>query len=115
MENERGECILAPGLQPVIEPCKPGQEFYYLPTGYRKIPLSTCIGEHEVYKSERKECSAWQQPNQEGAREGILAIMFAWVKNLVLVILILAGTGVLFFYLYQNKNVQRYVLFGRVD
>ncbi|KAF3769263.1 Oligoxyloglucan reducing end-specific cellobiohydrolase [Cryphonectria parasitica EP155] len=49
-----GACKLVPGFQPMdhSEYCKqnPDQVEYYEPTGYRKIPLSTCVGGVEFDK-----------------------------------------------------------------
>jgi hypothetical protein len=50
--QEDGSCKLAPGLQPLspLEMCAkdPNLFEYYEPTGYRKIPISTCHGGREL-------------------------------------------------------------------
>lgn len=50
----QGDCFLVPGLQPFdhAQYCKenPSAIEYYDPTGYRKIPLSTCHGGKEFDK-----------------------------------------------------------------
>lgn len=60
-----GSCALVPGMQPLnpVEQCSadPGLVEYYEPTGYRRIPLTTCQGGKEMdYTSQSHPC-----PNHE--------------------------------------------------
>lgn len=70
-------CKIVPGLQPIDHSlaCKenPGQVDYWEPTGYRKIPLSTCQGGKEYDKqSELKTCPGMDE--EFAKRHGISGV-----------------------------------------
>lgn len=77
-----GACHLVAGLQPLDhkEYCKanPGLIEYYEPTGYRKIPLSTCVGGTEYDKqSEPKACPGKESEYEERHRISGVGLFFA--------------------------------------
>lgn len=93
-----GECLLVPGLVPVdrIQEChdNPDQIEYYEPTGYRRIPLSTCEGGKEMDRIVAKECPGKEKEFNEKHGLGgfwvFLIVMFSigaagsagwWVYN----------------------------------
>ncbi|KAL8949246.1 MAG: hypothetical protein Q9222_004620, partial [Ikaeria aurantiellina] len=71
-----GSCKLVSGLSPPDHSlaCKddPKRMSYFLPTGYRRVPLSTCEGGNELEKYESKEvpCSG-HEPEFEEAHRGL--------------------------------------------
>lgn len=64
-----GECLLVPGMEPVdrIQECRdnPDQVEYFEPTGYRKIPLSTCVGGKEMDRIVAKPCPGKEEEYHE--------------------------------------------------
>src|SRR2546430_9100938 len=55
-----GTCKLVPGFSPpdhsLICSKDPNAETYYEPTGYRRIPLSTCSGKNLEWASRQRDC-----------------------------------------------------------
>ncbi|KUI60044.1 Vacuolar protein sorting/targeting protein 10 [Cytospora mali] len=80
--DNHGSCQLVNGLQPVdhIQWCKenPDQVEYYEPTGYRKIPISTCQGGAEYDKQAPVHACPGKEPEFE-QRHGMsgLGLFFA--------------------------------------
>jgi hypothetical protein len=76
-----GSCALVQGLQPqdhaLVCKTNPNQVSYYEPTGYRKIPISTCSGGKELDKWESKErpCPGHQKEFEE-TRRGLSGFAF---------------------------------------
>ncbi|KAF7724908.1 vacuolar protein sorting/targeting protein PEP1 [Apophysomyces ossiformis] len=56
VRDENNKCVLVPGLQPLIPKCDGSIDFYYEPTGYRKIAGSTCENGHELDKGQQHWC-----------------------------------------------------------
>jgi hypothetical protein len=77
-----GECLLVPGLEPAnkVQECmdNPDQVEYFEPTGYRKIPLSTCEGGKEMDKIVAKPC-----PGKEGEFEEKHGLSGVWIFLIV--------------------------------
>ncbi|OLL21991.1 Vacuolar protein sorting/targeting protein 10 [Neolecta irregularis DAH-3] len=77
-----GSCELAPGAQPPDhqELCKTNKSTveWYEPTGYRKIPLSTCVGGKQLDKSSSHPCPGKEQEYKEG-RKGLSGFAFFWI------------------------------------
>jgi len=68
-----GTCQLVPGLEPQDheENCRqnPGQVEFWYPTGYRRIPLTTCQGGRELDKLESRPCPGHEK--EYGKKHGI--------------------------------------------
>jgi hypothetical protein len=56
VRDSNNKCVLVPGLSPLEPQCDGTRDFYYKPTGYRKIAASTCQGGNELEKSEEMWC-----------------------------------------------------------
>ncbi|KIW22974.1 uncharacterized protein PV07_11214 [Cladophialophora immunda] len=78
-----GTCQLVPGLQPADheQKCRdnPGQLEFWYPTGYRRIPLTTCQGGRELDKLESRPCPGHEEEYKK--KHGItgVALFFAIV------------------------------------
>lgn len=76
-----GTCQLVPGLQPQDheQKCRdnPDQVEFWYPTGYRRIPLTTCQGGRELDKLESRPCPGHE--NEYGKKHGLggAALFFA--------------------------------------
>jgi hypothetical protein len=81
-----GTCTLASGQHAVTPACNKGQEYYFVPTGYSKLPKSTCEGEHLIYPSEQRKCTEWSQapdtdvpnadvPKSSGVTSGVVFLV----------------------------------------
>ena len=87
-----GSCVLVPGLDPLNheEFCRDNPDWieFFLPTGYRKIPISTCQGGKELDKIEPLPCPGHE--DDFGKKHGIsgIGLFFA------IVIPILAAGGI---------------------
>lgn len=97
-----GACHLVQGLQPVdhIQYCKenPNAVEYYDPTGYRKIPLSTCMGGQEYDKqSEVHSCPGKEDEFQE--RHGISGVGLFFAITVPFAVAAAAG-----WWVYRNWN-----------
>ncbi|AOA64001.1 Putative membrane glycoprotein [Komagataella phaffii CBS 7435] len=90
--DESGICRLVPGFSPPdhSEICNSESRpvEYWVPTGYRKIPMSTCEGGVELDKVEPKPCPG----REESFRE-----KYGGLRGLGLVVAALAGLGVVGF------------------
>ena len=70
-----GSCTLVPGLQPAdhAQKCRdnPDQIEFWYPTGYRRIPMTTCQGGRQLDKSEALPCSGHEDEyNQKHGLSG---------------------------------------------
>ncbi|CAI4216675.1 unnamed protein product [Parascedosporium putredinis] len=77
-----GQCSLVPGLSPlsVEEWCKlhPDEPEYYEPTGYRRIPLTTCEGGRELDKSLNSQpCKGHEEEYEKRHKVSGVVIFFA--------------------------------------
>lgn len=103
-----GTCRLVDGLKPPdpLEQCKanPDQFEYYDPTGYRKIPISTCQGGKEMeYTAGSHPCPGHEKEYQEKKGISGAALFFA------VVVPIAAATGV-GYWVWRNWDGK----FGRI-
>lgn len=86
----------------------PSRETYYLPTGYRRIPLDTCQGGRELEKWESKEkpCPG-KEPEYARAHRGLSGF---WI--FVLAVLLPAGAaGGIGYWVWQHWDGK----FGRIQ
>ncbi|KAI7866898.1 hypothetical protein BDF14DRAFT_1808956 [Spinellus fusiger] len=44
VRNDQNKCVLVPGLSPFQPECNDNIDFYYEPTGYRRIAATSCVG-----------------------------------------------------------------------
>lgn len=106
-----GSCKLVSGLEPPDHSrvCKedPEKMSYFLPTGYRRIPLSTCEGGNELEKYESKEvpCRGHEE-DFENAHRG-LSGFWIFILAVVLPIGIASAVG---YWVWQNWDGK----FGRI-
>ncbi|KAI4104465.1 MAG: hypothetical protein L6R37_003208 [Teloschistes peruensis] len=106
-----GSCKLVSGFEPPdhSQVCKkdPKKESYFLPTGYRRVPLSTCKGGNELEKYESKEepCPG-HEPDFAKAHRG-LSGLWLFIFAVVLPIGIASAVG---YWVWQNWNDK----FGRI-
>jgi hypothetical protein len=82
--DNHGQCSLVSGLQPLSGPewCKknPNETSWYEPTGYRRVPLTTCDGGNELDKtSEEHPCAGYEDEFERKHRTSGLALFFAIV------------------------------------
>jgi hypothetical protein len=102
--DQNGECKLVPGYTPPDHSlvCKEfGVDEYWLPTGYRRIPLSTCVGGHEFDKVEAQPCPGKEEEFKRNHKG-----LTGFPLFLVIIIPIL-GASILIFVIY-NHYVGRY-------
>lgn len=102
--DQSGQCKLVPGYTPPDHSlvCKEfGVDEYWLPTGYRRIPLSTCEGGQEFDKVEPKACPG-KEEEFERRHKGLTGLALFFV-----IIIPILGAGVLVFVIY-NHYVGRY-------
>ncbi|KAI8075104.1 hypothetical protein BC940DRAFT_363148 [Gongronella butleri] len=50
VRNDKGDCVLVSGYEPIVPECDGSVDFVYYPSGYRKIAASTCQGGDELDK-----------------------------------------------------------------
>ncbi|KAI8067678.1 uncharacterized protein B0P05DRAFT_552523 [Gilbertella persicaria] len=74
VRDANNRCVLVPGLSPLVPTCDGSRDYYYTPTGYRKIAASTCEGGKELDKigAEQMWC-----PGASRSGHGWVAIIFA--------------------------------------
>lgn len=99
MDNH-GQCSLVNGLEPLSgqEWCNqhPNETSWFEPTGYRKIPLSTCKGGAELDKTSTEHpCAGYEDKFEKKHRTSGLAIFFA-------VVIPFAFAGAIGWYVYRN-------------
>lgn len=81
--DNHGQCLLVQGLKPVSgqEWCSknPNATSWFEPTGYRRVPLSTCKGGKQLDQtSEEHDCDGHQEVRKKKGTSGV-AIFFAVV------------------------------------
>jgi len=101
MRNEGGDCVLAPGTQPLDNDpdgqCATGQEFWYERTAYRQIPYSSCTGGDSKYRGKAHPC-----PGLAGH-----GALFWWT----IILIPFAFTGLVAWWYYRRSGMARgYVL-----
>ncbi|KAF1797441.1 hypothetical protein V8B55DRAFT_1516083 [Mucor lusitanicus] len=74
VRDSNNKCVLVPGYSPLEPTCDGTRDFYYTPTGYRKIAASTCQGGKELEKigAEQMWC-----PGASHSGSGWVAFIFA--------------------------------------
>lgn len=94
-----GSCVLVPGLEPAdperICKGKPNLIEYYDPTGYRRIPITTCVGGLEMDVSTPHSCPGHEKEFTEKHALSGLGLFFA----VVIPFAAAAGIG---WYVYRN-------------
>lgn len=104
-----GRCQLVAGLPPPnhAESCSvnPGQTEYFEPSGYRRIPLTTCQGGQELeYIGQPKPCPGKEDEFQKSHGIGAIGLFFA----ITLPIAAAAGVG---YWVWRNWS---YKGFGQI-
>ncbi|KAK7744939.1 vacuolar protein sorting/targeting protein PEP1 [Cytospora paraplurivora] len=98
--DNHNSCKLVTGLQPVdhIQWCKenPDQVEYYEPTGYRRIPLSTCEGGAEFDKQAPSHACPGKEPEFE-QRHGLSGLALFFV--IIIPVALAAAAG---WWVYKN-------------
>ncbi|RDW84651.1 hypothetical protein BP6252_02241 [Coleophoma cylindrospora] len=96
-----GSCALVKGLQPSDHSavCKTDENVfeYYDPTGYRRIPLTTCVGGREMDVSVAHPCPGREDEFQKKRGTSAIAIFFA----VIIPIGLAAGAG---YWVWTNWN-----------
>lgn len=106
-----GTCKLVPGLQPKDpkEMCVNDKVFeYYAPTGYRKLPTSTCQGGQELDKYEPKPCPGKELEYNKEHGTGISGF------NLFIVIFVPVLAFVFALWFVYDKGIRRNGGFARL-
>ena len=105
-----GSCELVPGLTPADHSAvcneNPSLVEYFEPTGYRRIPITTCDGGRELDKLVSKPCPGHQQEFEKKHGISGVGLFFAIVIPISLAI----GVG---YYVWQNWQ-QRFLGFGQI-
>ena len=82
-----GSCALVPGLDPPDHSlnCKanPDQVEYFYPTGYRRVPLTTCQGGNEFDKSKAEPCDGHEDEFERKHGIGSAGLFFAIVVPII--------------------------------
>ncbi|KAI8364623.1 hypothetical protein BD560DRAFT_165544 [Blakeslea trispora] len=91
VRDDNNRCVLVPGLSPLVPTCDGSRDFYYTPTGYRKIAASSCKGGKELDKigAEQMWC-----PGSTRSGHSWVAIIFAPI----------IAAGLVFAILYYRKQ-----------
>lgn len=81
-----GTCELVPGFDPpdhqAMCSANKGQKVWYTPTGYRKIPLSTCEGGQQLDKVEEHPCPGYEKEYNDAHSLGGFAIFMIILVSL---------------------------------
>ncbi|KAL8839972.1 MAG: hypothetical protein Q9170_001514 [Blastenia crenularia] len=106
-----GSCKLVSGLEPPDHSkiCKddPKRESYFRPTGYRRVPLSTCVGGNELEKYESKEAPCpGHEPEFEKKHRG-LSGFWLFIFGFVLPVAVAGSIG---YWVWRNWDGK----FGRI-
>lgn len=106
-----GSCQLVPGLEPPnhTQYCKdnPKQVEFWYPTGYRRIPLTTCLGGRELDRLESKPCPGHEQEYEKKHGISGVGLFFA----IVIPIAAAAGVG---YWVYGRWQQQGFGGFGAI-
>ncbi|KAK2589539.1 vacuolar protein sorting/targeting protein PEP1 [Conoideocrella luteorostrata] len=100
ISDNSGQCSLVKGLDPLSgkELCSknPNATSWFEPTGYRRIPLSTCEGGREMDKTAPEHpCEGHEEEFEKKHRVSGVAVFFA-------VVLPFAAAGAIGWYVYRN-------------
>lgn len=100
--DNHGQCQLVNGFTPITgsEWCDkyPNETSYYEPTGYRRVPLSTCQGGNELDKTSTEHpCNGHEDEFKKKHRTSGVVIFLA-------VIIPFALAGIMGWYVYRNWN-----------
>ncbi|ODV63374.1 vacuolar protein sorting/targeting protein 10 [Ascoidea rubescens DSM 1968] len=105
--DEHGECRLITGYSPPdhSQYCKQNRDAieYWVPTGYRRIPLTTCQGGNEFDKVDPMPC-----PGREEAFASIYERGLQGLKLILLIAAILVGSFIVFYITYRYYYYARY-------
>ncbi|KAF7557667.1 hypothetical protein G7046_g5988 [Stylonectria norvegica] len=98
--DNAGQCNLVPGLKPLSgqEWCQlhPNETTWFEPTGYRKVPLSTCEGGREMDKiSTEHPCAGYEDDFEKKHRTSFWTILLA-------IIIPFSVAGSIGWYVYNN-------------
>lgn len=98
--DNHGQCSLVNGLEPLSgqQWCAdhPNETTWFEPTGYRRVPLSTCMGGKELDKtSPEHPCEGYEDDFEKKHRTSGVAIFFA-------VVIPMALAGAIGWYVYTN-------------
>ena len=106
-----GTCKLVPGLEPEdhVENCRknPKQVEFWYPTGYRKIPLSTCQGGQELDKITSSPCPGHEREYEE--KHGLSGLGLFFV--ILVPVLVAGGFG---FWAYRKWQSDGFGDFGQI-
>jgi len=109
--NADGSCQLVPGMEPPdhIQNCRdnPKQIEFYYPTGYRRIPLTTCSGGRELDKLESQPCPGHEDEYEKKHGIGGAALFFAIFIPLAAA----AGVG---YWVFTRWQQQGFGHFGQI-
>ncbi|OZJ04165.1 hypothetical protein BZG36_03117 [Bifiguratus adelaidae] len=90
IRNSDGHCVLAPNASPPKTlTCEDGVDFYYEPTPYRKLPISSCEGGAALDEGKKVWCPG------RGISSG------AWAAYIILPF---AAAALVFWYLWNHRN-----------
>ena len=94
-----GTCALVPGYSPpdhsLVCKVEQNREEYYAPTGYRRIPMTTCVDGVQFDKSEAHPCPGHEEEfNKKHGASGV-GIFFA----IIIPVVVAAGVG---HYVWRN-------------
>ncbi|RFU79218.1 vacuolar sorting targeting 10 [Trichoderma arundinaceum] len=100
--DNHGQCQLVNGFTPISgkEWCtnNPNETSYFEPTGYRRVPLSTCQGGNELDKTSTEHpCEGHEDEFEKKHRTSGVVIFFA-------VVIPFALAGTMGWYVYRNWN-----------
>lgn len=94
-----GSCKLVPGLQPQdhAQNCRdnPNQVEFWYPTGYRRIPLTTCQGGRELDRLESQPCPGHEEEYEKKHGLGGAALFFV-------IVLPIAAAGGIGYWVYTK-------------
>ena len=98
--DNHGQCVLVRGFQPLSgsEWCKQHSNAtsWFEPTGYRRVPLSTCDGGNELDKTSTEHpCTGYEEEFERKHRTSGIVIFFA-------VVIPCALAGFIGWYVYRN-------------
>ncbi|KAI5466330.1 vacuolar protein sorting/targeting protein 10 [Mariannaea sp. PMI_226] len=100
--DNHGQCSLVSGLKPLSgqEWCtmNPNETTWYEPTGYRRVPLTTCSGGKEWDKTSKEHpCEGYEKEFERKHRTSGVAIFFAIVVPICV-------AGAVGWWVYRNWN-----------
>lgn len=94
-----GTCALVPGYSPpdhsLVCKVEQNREEYYAPTGYRRIPMTTCVDGVQFDKSEAHPCPGHEEEFSKKHGASGVGIFFA----IIIPVVVAAGVG---YYVWRN-------------